>query len=62
MRYILIVLNYIFPMKLSEFKIFISIESYDEKSAENYRNCYAAENRIASKLSQISIPNFNSTN
>ena len=23
-------------------KIFLSVESYDEKTAENYRNCYVA--------------------
>ena len=33
-------------MKSSEFKIFISVESYDEKTAENYRNCYVAEKHI----------------
>ena len=44
--YILIDLNYIFLMKPSEFKIFISVESYDEKIAENYRNCYVAEKRL----------------
>jgi len=37
-------------MKPSEFKILISVESYDEKTAENYRNCYVAENSIVSKL------------
>ena len=42
-------LNLIFPMKLSEFKISFSIESYDEKTAENYRNCYVVEKRIVSK-------------
>ena len=31
---ILLKLNYIFPMKLSEFKISILIESYDEKITE----------------------------
>ena len=39
-----------------------SVESYDEKTAEKYRNCYAAEKRIVYKLSRILIPNFNSTN
>ena len=33
-------------MKPSEFKISISVKSYDEKPAENYRNCYVAEKRI----------------
>ena len=32
------------------------------KTAENYRNCYVAEKRIISKLSKISLPNFNSKN
>ena len=41
----------------SEFKISISVESYDEKTAENYRNCYVAEKRIVFK---ISIPNMDS--
>ena len=31
-------LNYIFPMKPSELKISISVESYDEKTGENDRN------------------------
>ena len=46
------------PMKLSEFKIFISVESYDEKTSENYRNCYVAEKCRLSKLLKISIPDF----
>ena len=49
-------------MKPSELKIYISIESYDEKTVENYRNCYFAENPIVFKLLKLSIPNFNSTN
>jgi len=49
-------------MKPSEFKISIAVESYDKKTAENYRNCYVAEKRIVSKLSKVSIPNFDSTN
>ena len=44
-----------FPMEPSDFKIFVSVESYDEKPAENYRNCYVVEKRIISKLSKISI-------
>ena len=36
-------------MKLSEFKISFSIESYDEKTAENYRNYYVAEEHIDCK-------------
>ena len=34
LRYILIDLNYIFPMKPSESKISLSVECYDEKAAE----------------------------
>ena len=49
-------------MKPSEFEILISVENYDEKTAENYRNCYAVEKRIVSVLSKIFIPNFDSTN
>ena len=45
-------------MKPSEFKISISVESYDEKTAENYQNSYA-EKQIVSKLSKISISKFN---
>ena len=45
---------------LSKIKIFVPVESYDEKNAEKYRNCYIAEKRIISKLSNISIPNLNS--
>ena len=40
-------------------KFLISFESYDEKMAENYRNCYVAEKRMISKLS---ILNFNAPN
>ena len=49
-------------MKPSEFKISISVKSYDEKTAEDYRNCYGAGKPIVSKLSKISIPNFDTTN
>ena len=49
-------------MEPSEFKISVSIESYDEKTDEKYLNCYVVENLIVFKLSKISIPNFNSTN
>ena len=45
-------------MKPSGFEISISVESYNEKTAENYRNCYVAEKRIISKQSKISIPNL----
>ena len=33
-------------MKSLELKKFISIDSYDEKSNENYQNCYIYEKRI----------------
>ena len=33
-------------MERSEFNISISVESYDEKTAKNYRNFYDAKNRI----------------
>ena len=33
-------------MNSSEFKIIISVESYDEKTAENYRNCYVVKKWI----------------
>ena len=45
-------------MKPSEFNIFISVESFDEKTTENDRNCYDTEKHIVSKLSKISIPNL----
>ena len=32
-------------MQQSEFKISISVESYDEKPAENFQNCYGAEKK-----------------
>ena len=44
-------------IKPSEFKISLSVET-----AEIDRNCYVAEKRIISKLSKISIQNFNNTN
>ena len=45
-------------MKPSEFKTFLSVERYDEKTAENERNFYVAEKPIDSKLSKISISNL----
>ena len=45
-------------LKASKFQISISVESCDEKTAENYRNCYVADMRIVSKISKISIPNL----
>ena len=35
----------IFPMKPSEFKIFILVESHNDKTDENFRNCHVAEKR-----------------
>ena len=49
-------------MEPSELKIFISVESYDEKTVKNYRNGYVAEMLIVFKLSKISNPIFDSTN
>ena len=48
-------------MKPSEFKIFLLVDRYDEKIAENCRNCYVIEKRTISKLSKILIPNINNT-
>ena len=62
MRSILMDLSKIFPMEPSELKISVSVESYDEKTADNYHNCYVARNLIVSKQSKISISNFNSRN
>ena len=45
-------MNQILTMKTSGFKISISVESYDEKTAENYRNWYVAHKRIVFKLSE----------
>ena len=49
-------------MKPSEFKKFISIKNYDEQTAENDQNDCVTEKYIASRLSKISIVNFNCTN
>ena len=49
-------------MKPSELKKSFSVESYDEKTAENYRNCYVAKKRIVSKLSKVLILKFDSPN
>ena len=40
-------------MKPSEFKISISVESNDEKTFENDRNCYVAEKFIDLKVSEL---------
>ena len=55
-------MNYIFPMKLGEFKISISVENYDEKTAEKYQNSYVAKKLNIFKQSMISILNFDSSN
>ena len=47
-------------MKPSEFKISISVESYDEKTAENYRNSYVAEKPIV--IAQILIAQIDDLN
>ena len=60
--YMLLDLNEIFPTKPLEFKFIISVESYAEKTSENYRNYYVAEKRIVSKLSKLSIGSFDNTN
>ena len=40
-------------MKPSDKKASISVEMYDEKTAENDRNCYVAKKRMISKLSKM---------
>ena len=49
-------------MKPIDLEVSFSVKSYDEKTAENFRNCYVAEKQIVSKLSKISMPNFDNTN
>ena len=49
-------------MKPSDFIIFILVEIHDEKTAENYRNCYVAEKLIVSKLSQILVSQIEDMN
>ena len=49
-------------MEPSDFKVSVSVESYDEKTAENYQDCYNAEKPIISKLSMISISSFDRKN
>ena len=46
------VYSYRYELNLSDetIKISISVESYDEKTAENYQNCYVVEKLIISKL------------
>ena len=46
--YNLIDLNYIFPIKPSDFRISISVDSYDEKTVENTQICYVAEKCVVS--------------
>ena len=45
-------------MKPSKFPF--QSDVYEEKTAENYWNCYVDKKRIVSKLSNILIPNLNS--
>ena len=59
---VLIELNQIFPMKSLEFKISLSVASYNKKTDENCRNVYVSENRIVYKLLKISIANIDNTN
>ena len=40
-------------MKPSELKISLSVECYDEKATENYRNYPVAEKCIVSELSKM---------
>ena len=54
------IFHQIFPKKPSEFKISLTVESYD--TAENCRNSYVVEKRIAFNLFKISILHFDSTN
>ena len=57
-------------MKPSEFTNSISVESYDEETAENYGNCYVAQKAhsfqtikdIGSKILAPQAPNLYSTN
>ena len=46
-------------MKPLEFTILISVESHDEKTAENYRNYYVVEKCIVSTLLKILNLDFN---
>ena len=45
-------------MKPSKVKESISVESYDEKTAGNYRNCYVAEKRPKKDLNGIKNKEF----
>ena len=50
-------------MKPSEFKISISVESFDEKMLKITEIAsYGVEKRIVRKQSEISIPNLNNAN
>ena len=44
-----------------EYEISLSVDSYDENTADDCRNFYIVKKRIVSNLSHISIPNFDST-
>ena len=45
-------------MKTSEFKLSISVQSYDENTVENDLSCNVAEKHIVSKLSKDIDPKF----
>ena len=49
-------------MKLSELNIYISGQSYDEKTAKNYQNWYVAKKRIVSKTSNFFITEIEDLN
>ena len=56
-------LDQIFPMKPSRIWNFsFQSEVMLKKSAENNRNCFDAEKRIVSKLSNMYVPNFDGKN
>ena len=44
-------------MKPSEFKISLSVESYDEKTAEINQNCYVAKKLFSFQTIKDIIPN-----
>ena len=45
-------------MRPSEFKISISVKSFDEKTAENYRNSYVAESGHSFQTMKAINPKF----
>ena len=54
----LIYLNEIFPMKTSDFEIYILVENYDKKNVEKCQNLNNGKNLIVSNLSNISVLNL----